>query len=222
MQGCKKLRIFRQRHSFLYIACRIRYRQILQPEIGEDAKAEARAVRISLERDDGNTHVERVERRAAAGIGERIESDVYVVILMEVFTSIGAQLGACRLDACRLQPLKCGDASLLARKGGRFQEQTRVRNGCKNLRPHRERLVRSLGEGIETAEGHEAFLQAWRSARRRCVRLGRIAEVRMCKHEQFLRKERCFLDARRRTVEPYVADHIVDRGKPCRREVADA
>ena len=179
-------------------------------------------MRISPESDDGHAHVERIECRAAARIGECIERDVDIVILVQVFTRIGAQLDACRLDACRLQPLKCGGASLLTRKGGGFQEQTRVRDCREDLRPCRERLVRNLGESIEAAEGHEAFPQAWRSARRRRSRLGRIAEVRMCEHEQFLRKERRFLDARRRAVEPYVPDHIVDRRKPRRREVADA
>ena len=141
MQGGKKLHILRQRHSFLYIACRIPCRQILQPEIGEDAEAEARAVRISLERDDGNTHVERVERRTAAGIGERIESDVDIMILMQVFMGIGAKLDVLEIEAGRPQAFERGSASLLTRKGGRFQEQARVRNGCKDLRPHREHFV---------------------------------------------------------------------------------
>ena len=179
MQGGKKLRILGKRCRRLYIACRIRRRQILQTEIGEDAAAETRAVRISLERDDGHAHVERIERRTAARIGECIERDVDIMILVQVFTSIGTQLDACRLNACRLQSLKCGGASLLARKGGGFQEQTRLRDCGKDLRPCRERLVRSLGESIETAEGHKTFPQAWRSARKRCARLGRIAEVRM-------------------------------------------
>ena len=179
MQGGKKLRILGKRCRLRHIICRIRRRQILQTEIGEDAEAEARAVRISPKSDDGHAHVERIECRAAARIGECIERDVDIVILVQVFTRIGAQLDACRLDACRLQPLKCGGASLLTRKGGGFQEQTRVRDCREDLRPCRERLVRNLGESIEAAEGHEAFPQAWRSARRRRARLGRIAEVRM-------------------------------------------
>ena len=221
MQSGKNLRILGKRCRLPHVVCRIRRCQILQAEIGEDAEAEARAVRISLEHDDGHAHVERIERRAAARIGKRVERDVDIMILVQVFMRIGTKLDALAVDSHRLQTRECRRASLLARKGGGLQEQARVRDCSEDLRPCRERLVRRLGESIEAAEGHEAFPQAWRSARRRRSRLGRIAEVRMCKHEQFLCKERRFLDARRCAVEPYVADHIVDCGKPRRREIAD-
>ena len=123
-----------------------------------DTHARSSHRRATGQRDDRQSHPERVERGDGAVVGEGVEADVELMIAVEVSRPRDApgELDPIRADS----PLKEQRPHCLQVSTGlRMNDQARARQRLQDGKPHPQRRLADLGEVVQAAEGDEAITE---------------------------------------------------------------